>query len=186
MRLEPRQAAPTFSAQTVQGDTVTLEQFAGKPLVVKFHRYAACPMCNLHLHDFARRFAELHERGLEAVAFFHSPVEEIRAHAGRRRYPFALAADPQLRIYRKYGVETSWARLLLSALLPNFYADRFRAMRHGFWGGMPPLQIAKMPADFLVGPDGRIIHAHYGRTIGDHLPYALVENALGELNRADR
>ena len=135
MRLEPQQAAPSFSAQTVQGQTVTLEQFAGKTLLLKFHRYAACPMCNLALHDFARRFPEFHERGLEAVAFFHSPAESIRAHAGAKHYPFALAADPKFRVYRRYGVETSWPRLILSAFLPKFYLDWVRAMRHGYWGG---------------------------------------------------
>jgi peroxiredoxin len=178
MRLEPHQAAPSFSAETVQGNSVTLDQFAGKPLLLKFHRYAACPICNLHLHDFARRFPEFHQRGLEAVAFFHSPVESIREHAGTEQYPFALAADPTFRVYRRYGVETSWPRLALSALRPNFYYDWVRAMRQGYWGGKMPLQIAKMPADFLIGPDGRIAHAHYGRTIGDHLPYHEIEVAL--------
>jgi peroxiredoxin len=179
MRLEAQQAAPSFSAETADGSTVTLEQFAGQPLLLMFHRYAACPMCNLRLHDFARRYPGLHARGLEAVAFLHSPVESIRAHAGKKLYPFALAADPKFRVYRKYGVETSWPRLMLSVLLPSFYVDWARAMRHGYWGGVPPLQIAKMPADFLIGPDGRIRKAHYGRSIGDHMPIDEVEDALG-------
>jgi peroxiredoxin len=169
MRLQPQQPAPAFTAPTVQGETVTLEQFAGKPLLLKFHRYAACPMCNLKLHEFAHHFPALHERGLEAVAFFHSPLKQIQAHAGKQRYPFALAADPQFKVYRRYGVQTSWPRLGLSMLLPSFYGDCLRAMRHGFWGGMPAWQLAKMPADFLIGPDGRILLAHYGGHIGDHL-----------------
>src|SRR5918992_5173019 len=114
MRLQPGQIAPSFSLPTVDGRTVSLEQFAGRPLLLMFHRYAACPMCNLRLHDFARRSPELHERGLETIAFFHSPVESIRAHAGKKRYPFALAADPEFRVYRKYGVQTSWPRLAMS------------------------------------------------------------------------
>jgi peroxiredoxin len=178
MRLEPQQAAPPFSAHTVGGQDVSLEQFAGKPLLLKFHRYAACPMCNLHLHDFARRFPELHARGLEAVAFFHSSAASIAAHAGAKQYPFELVADPTFRVYRRYGVETSWARLALSAFRPGFYLDWLRAMRHGFWGGKMPRQLAKMPADFLIGPDGRILIAHYGRSIGDHMPLPQIEEAL--------
>jgi peroxiredoxin len=170
VRIQPQQTAPPFTAPTAQGGVVTLQQFAGKPLLLKFHRYASCPMCNLKLHDFARHYPALHERGLEAVAFFHTPVEQIRAHAGRRKYPFALAADPEFQIYRRYGVQTSWSRLGFSVVLPSFYWDWLRAMRHGFWGGMPPWQLAKIPADFLIAPDGRILLAHYGRHIGDHLP----------------
>jgi hypothetical protein len=38
--------------------------------------------------------------------------------------------------------------------------------------------MGKMPADFLIAPDGRILKTHYGRNIGDHLPVAEVEAAL--------
>ena len=180
MRLELEQAAPPFSVESAQGGTITLEQFVGRPLLLMFHRYAGCPMCNIRLHDFARRFPEWHERGLEAVAFFHSPPAYINKHAGGKQYPFAIASDPKFRVYRKYGVETSWARLLLSFARSSVYLDLFRARRRGFWGGKPPLQLAKMPADFLIGPDGRIRIAHYARSINDHLSPLEIGAALGQ------
>src|SRR5215208_6749148 len=114
MRLKPGDKAIPFSAETIEGRTISLEQFAGKPLLLMFFRYASCPMCNLRLRDFAQHFPRLHERGLEVVAFFHSPARSIRAHAGKQRYPFFLVADPEFRVYRNYGVETSWRRFLLS------------------------------------------------------------------------
>jgi hypothetical protein len=52
-------------------------------------------------------------------------------------------------------------------------------MRHGFWGGAD-VQMAKMPTDFLVAPDGRILLVHYGHDIGDHLSLAEIERALAE------
>jgi peroxiredoxin len=183
MRLEPRQAAPSFSAETVDGTTISLEQFSGKPLLLMFHRYAACPMCNIRLHDFARRFPELHDRGLEAVAFFHSPIEEIRKHAGGKQYPFAIATDPKFRVYRKYGVETSWPRLAMAVVQPSVYRSFFKAMRHGYHGGRMPLQLAKMPADFFVRPDGLIHTAHYGRGIDDHMSHGEIDAAVGEFAR---
>src|SRR5262245_39216467 len=113
MRLAAGQAAVAFTARTVDDETVSLARFAGKPLLLMFFRYASCPMCNLRLHDFARGFAPLQARGLEVLAFFHSSAASIRAHAGGQRLPFRLVADPTLQVYRLYGVETSWARLLL-------------------------------------------------------------------------
>jgi peroxiredoxin len=68
--------------------------------------------------------------------------------------------------------------------LPSFYVDWVRAMRYGIWGGVD-WQMGKMPADFLIGPDGRILKVHYGREIGDHLPVAEVEAALNDLNKPD-
>ncbi|MCI0334289.1 MAG: AhpC/TSA family protein [Planctomycetes bacterium] len=181
MRLEPQQAAPPFSVEAIDGETRTLEQFAGKPLLLMFHRYAACPMCNIRLHDFAKRFPALHQRGLEAIAFFHSPANEIRKHAGRRQYPFALAADPKFRAYRRYGVETSWSRLAMSVARPSVYAELVRALRQGFRGGKPTFRLAQMPADFLIGPDGRIRIAFYARNIADHLPPREIEDAVNEI-----
>ena len=180
MHLESQQAAPPFSVETVDGRTVTLEQFAGKPLLLMFHRYAGCPMCNIRLHHFAREFPELHARGLEAVAFFHSPAKEIRKHAGGREYSFILAADPKFRVYRQYGVETSWAKLMMSFARPSVFAEMLRALRQGFLGGKMPMQIAKMPADFFIRPDGRIHAVKYGRSIGDHMSREAIECALHE------
>jgi peroxiredoxin len=182
MRLEPGQVAPSFSVESSDGGTVTLEQFVGRPLLLMFHRYAGCPMCNIRVHQMAERYPALHERGLEAVAFFHSPPEEIRKHAGGRQYPFAIATDPTFRVYRKYGVETSWLRLALALVQPSAYRDYFQAFRHGFRGGKMPRQLAKMPADFFIRPDGRIHTVHYGDGIADHMSHGQIEAALDETN----
>ena len=180
MRLKPGDQAIPFSVETLEGQTLSLEQFAGKPLLLMFYRYASCPMCNLRLRDFAQHFPRLQARGLEVVAFFHSPARSIRANAGQRHYPFHLVADPGFKVYRSYGVETSWLRFFLSMALPSFYVDWVRSMYYGFWGGVD-WQMGKMPADFLIGPDGRIMKTHYGRDMGDHLPVAEVEATLSDL-----
>ncbi len=183
MRLVAGQPAPAFVADSVQGGPVALAALRGGPVLLSFYRYASCPMCNLRLRDFARDFPAWRDRGLRFVAFFHSSAKRIRAHAGARAYPFSLVGDPAWRIYRAYGVETSWLRLLGSALLPSFYLDWARAMRYGFWGGFD-LQVSTMPADFLIDPDGRVALAHYGKSIGDHLPSAAIEGALERMRQA--
>jgi peroxiredoxin len=180
MRLKPGDAAVPFSIETLEEVVISLEQFAGKPLLLMFYRYGSCPMCNLRLRDFAQHYASLHERGLEVVAFFHSSARSILANAGRQHYPFHLVPDSKFKVYRSYGVETSWLRFLLTMALPSFYVDWIRSMRYGFWGGVD-WQMGKMPADFLIGPDGRIVRAHYGRNFGDHLPLQEIESALSEL-----
>jgi len=182
MRLELGAAAVPFTAQAIDGTTVSLSQFAGNPVLLMFFRYASCPMCNLRLHDLAKEYAALRDRGVALVAFFHSSTRAIRAHAGGRQYPFPLVADPEYRVYQKYGVETSWPRLLLSTVKPGFYVSFFRSLLHGFWGGVA-LQMAKMPADFLIGPDGRVVAAHYGRDIGDHLTVAQLHALLDGLGQ---
>lgn len=183
MRLKTGERAIPFSVETLEGKTISLDQFAGKPLLLMFYRYASCPMCNLRIRDFAQHYSRLHERGLEVVAFFHSPARNIRANAGKRRIPFHLVPDPKFKVYQSYGIETSWLRFLLSMFLPRFYVDWIRAMRYGIWGGVD-WQMGKMPADFLIAPDGRIVMAHYGREMGDHLAVQEVESLLSSFSRA--
>lgn len=177
MRLEPGNQAVPFAAETLEGDRVSLGLLERGPLLLMFFRYASCPMCNLRLRDFARRYPALRDRGLQVVTFFHSSARSIRAHAGGQRYPFHIVADPEFSIYRAYGVETSWSRFVLSAFLPTFYVDWIRSMRYGFWGGVDS-KMGTMPADVLIGQDGRVLRAHYGRDIGDHLPALELEDAL--------
>ena len=184
MRLTSGDRAVPFTTRSIDGRPISLANFTGQPLLLMFFRYASCPMCNLRLRDFALDYSRLHQRGLNVVAFFHSSAASIRAHAGGRGYSFPLVADPTFEIYRRYGVETSWPRLLLSMALPSFYVDWIRSMRHGFWGGIA-WQMAKMPADFLIGSDGRIVLAHYGRDIGDHLEVAPVEGYLSASINSD-
>ena len=179
MKLAPGDHVVRFSTIDVGGHPVSSEQFRGRFLLLMFFRYAACPMCNLRLHDFAKAYPRLRAGGLSAVAVFHSSAEAIKRNAGGRGYEFPLVADPNQAIYRDFGVTTSWRGLLKSMVLPSFYRDWIRSMRHGFWGGAD-MQMAKMPADFLVGADGRLLRVHYGRDIGDHLSLADIENALTE------
>lgn len=181
MRLEPGQAAPSFSVEAIDGHSLALKQFAGRPLLLMFHRYAGCPMCNIRLHDFARRYPGWHERGLEAIAFFHSTAEYIARNAGDRGYPFHIAADPGFLVYRKYGVHTSWPRLALSMLRPSVLAEGLRAWRKGYRGGRLTPRLATMPADFFIRPDGRIHSIHYGNSIADHMRPEEIEKAVQDL-----
>jgi hypothetical protein len=112
-----------------------------------FFRYASCPMCNLRLHDFAKEYPRLHANGLSAVAFFHSSAQAIKRNAGRRSYVFPLVPDPNQEIYRAFGVETSWPGLLKSMLLPSFYWNWIRSIRHGFGEG-PTSRWRRCPLTF--------------------------------------
>ena len=48
--------------------------------------------------------------GVREVVFFHSPEAELSPHV--RDLPFAVVADPTLRTYREFGVESGRRALL--------------------------------------------------------------------------
>ena len=179
MRLRAGEKARPFIVQDVHGRPHSLDRYRERPLLLQFYRYAGCPMCDLRLHDFVREYPMLAERGVDVVAFFHSHTDSLRRHLEGRDLPFAVIADPTMTVYRAYGVESSATRLLLSMAQPSFYVDWIRAMRHGYWGSFH-WRMTTMPADFLLGLDHRIIRAHYGRDIGDHMSVATIIKALSD------
>src|SRR4051812_43644660 len=84
---------------------------------LQFRRFAGCPICDLHLHSIARRYAEFGASSIREIAVFHSTAEELLPHA--RHLPFPVIADPDKRLYAQFGVESA-ARALLNprALMP--------------------------------------------------------------------
>ncbi len=124
---------------------------------LQFRRFAGCPMCNLHIHSFVERSAELAVRGIQEVAVFHSSKKAmIKRHASA---PFTIIADRSKSLYREFGVEAS----VLSVIHPKSWVPVVRGMfEHGVSlpaFGESPLGL---PADFLIGMDGKILALKYG------------------------
>ncbi len=148
-----------------------LVPYPGMLTHLQFRRFAGCPLCNLHLRSLARRHGELLAAGVREVAVFHSTAEDMLPYQGE--LPFAVIADPERKLYREFGVTTS-PRALLHAkawtapLNPRVYPMVLRGLRAG---GSPAPRHGDsplgLPADFLIGPDGQVLAAKYGRHAND-------------------
>lgn len=169
MRLKEGAAAVDFSTADINGRPVALADYTGRYLLLSFYRFASCPFCNLRVQEMSRRHAEFQQQDLEMVAVFQSPPESIRRYVGRQGPPFPIIADADRALYHAYGVETSWAGMARGTVVR--FPDLVRAVfAEGFLPGSIEGEIQRLPADFLIGPDGRLRIAYYGRDIGDHLP----------------
>jgi thioredoxin-dependent peroxiredoxin len=182
MRLDVGSHAPVFTAQTLGGRLVDLAVLRGRTVLLKFYRFATCPVCNLHLHNFIKDYRHLEALGLTTVVLFHSPAAKVEA-SRREVAPFDLVPDPDKRIFREYGVETGWTGMFSPAVM----RDYMRALAAGFPAGMLTSDggITGNPADFIVDADGRIAFAHYGRHYADSLGAAEIANIRRglEINR---
>lgn len=124
---------------------------------LQFRRFAGCPMCSLHIHSFVQRNDELVALGIQEVAVFHSSRKAMLEHYSEA--PFALIADPVKSLYAAFGVEAS----VLSVLHPRSWLPAVQGvLRYGVSlpdRGESPLGL---PADFLIGKDGRVLACKYG------------------------
>jgi peroxiredoxin len=132
---------------------------------LQFRRYAGCPVCNLHLRSVARRHDDIAAAGIREVAVFHSAAETMLQFQGQ--LPFAVIADPGKELYAEFGVGKMSP---MAALKPRSWLVAGRALarsdslRGATGQGEEHLGL---PADFLIGPDGSILAAKYGRHAGD-------------------
>jgi peroxiredoxin len=153
----------------IHGDMVPIPE-PPRLVHLQFRRYAGCPVCNLHLRSTTRRHEEIVAAGVREVVVFHSDADTMLEFQGG--LPFAAIADPEKELYAEFGVEKmSPVAAFRAALSPRSWRAAARALTQA-----PNLSGAVgrgeehfgLPADFLIGPDGLIHAARYGRYVDDH------------------
>ncbi|MGW6548079.1 peroxiredoxin-like family protein [Streptomyces massasporeus] len=178
MRMPARPVRPGSTVterriDTVSGGSVGVPE-SERLVHLQFRRFAGCPVCHLHLRSVVRRHAEIEAAGVREVVVFHSSAEELLRHTAD--LPFAVVADPGKRLYAEFGVESA-PRALLS---PRAWGPIVGAVLSGAWEvlrGRERLPATRqpggrlgLPADFLIGPDGRVLAAKYGEHVNDQWP----------------
>jgi len=166
MRLTIGSTAPEFAAQALGGRNVNLATLRGRAVLLKFYRFATCPVCNLHMHRLIQEHRKLEALGLTTVVLYYSPAQKLQA-ANTDLPPFDLVPDPDKRIFKAYGVESGLAGMFSLAV----WRDYYRALLAGFPMGMLTSDGGMFgnPADFIIDAQGRIAYAHYGRHYADSL-----------------
>jgi peroxiredoxin len=154
---------------------------------LQFRRFAGCPICNVHLQSIVRRHDEIANAGVREVVVFHSTDQELRHYVGE--LPFAVVGDSTKALYDEFGVGSSPRAVLDPRALPPALVSM---VRHGYWrnrGGKPVANPHPtgghlgLPADFLIGSDGRVLACKRGRhandqwTVDEVLAHAYSENA---------
>jgi peroxiredoxin len=172
-RLTAGQPAPEFAAMDSRRHTLELAQLRGRPVMLSFYRYASCPRCNLRIHQLLAEWPRWREQGLAMVAVFESPAERLHRYLDRHHAPFPLVPDPERRLYRLYGVASSWRGFFIG--MTHLREVLSAVVGHGFLPGAMDGEWAMLPADFLIAPDLTVADAYYGKHIGDHIPLARID-----------
>jgi len=176
--LRPGDVVPPREVTTLHGATVRVPTASGLTHL-QFRRFAACPICNVHLRTVARRLDELTAAGVAEVAVFYSRAETMQPHQGR--LPFPVVPDPDRVLYDEFGVGMSiranlHPRAWTAPLRPATWSVVTAGLRAGATPALQGDRITGLPADFLLAPDGTVLGAHYGRHASDQWS---VDDVLG-------
>jgi len=139
-QLAPGDAAPRFSLQDQDGQTVSTETLRGKPAVVYFYPKDDTPGCTTEARQFNDNLQQFQQAGVSVVGVSPDAPEshvKFRDKCGLR---FTLLSDP--------GHETMAA--------------------YGAWGDRPGRGEGVIRSTVLLGTDGTVKKAWYGVKADGH------------------
>ena len=171
--------APTFQSVDLFDQPINLQDYRGRWLLLSFYRNAACALCNLRVHELISKYPEYKQKGLEMLAIFESPKANLLQYVGKQDAPFSIVGDPEAKFYDLYGIETSEDKVNATMVAPEGQQRIQEATNAGFaLTKEPGSNFYRIPADFLIDPDGIIREAFYSELVGQHLDLATVDAYL--------
>jgi peroxiredoxin Q/BCP len=98
------QAAPDFTAADQDGNTVSLNQFKGKKVVLYFYPKDDTPGCTAEACDFRDNYQGLIAKGIVVLGVSVDDEKSHQKFATKHNLPFTLIADTDKKIVEAYGV----------------------------------------------------------------------------------
>ena len=135
--LEPGDPAPPFTLPDMSGKQVSLEDFAGKDVVLYFYPKDDTPGCTKEACGFRDAWTDLQDLGVVVLGVSGDDAASHAKFAAKYRLPFTLLSDPDHRVmtaYGAYGPKTMYGRKTVGVI------------RSTVW----------------IGPDGRV-RQHWAR-----------------------
>lgn len=97
------QKAPAFSAEATTG-TISLSDFADKPLVLYFYPKDNTSGCTMEGRDFAAHYEEFKALGCEIIGVSRDSLRSHKNFCEKQGFPFPLISDPDEALCKLYDV----------------------------------------------------------------------------------
>lgn len=144
------QKAPTFDAETAQGESLYLQKLLKEgPLVLMFYRGQWCPVCNKYLQSFEDSVNLIREAGAQILAVTPETPENAQKMREQTGTSVTIVADTSETIMEQYqvafDVTGAYANKIEKGLNVNI------ANNNGDQKARLPV-----PATYIINQDGRI------------------------------
>lgn len=96
--------APTISLPNEQGETISLDNFKGKNVVVYFYPRDDTPGCTTEGKDFRDMYAQFQDANTEIFGISKCPVAKHDKFKCKYDFPFSLLSDEDGDVCERYGV----------------------------------------------------------------------------------
>lgn len=102
--LQVGDTAPAFEGTTDSGTQVSLQDFAGKKLVLFFYPKDDTPGCTAEACSLRDHYSQLREQGYELLGVSPDSVKKHQKFKEKYSLPFPLLADEDQQVLKAYGV----------------------------------------------------------------------------------
>ena len=102
--LEKGMKAPSFTLSNKDGNMISLEDFAGRKIILYFYPKDNTPGCTRQACAFAANFEKFKETDAVVIGISKDSAASHRKFAEKYNLPFILLSDPDLQAIQAYGV----------------------------------------------------------------------------------
>jgi peroxiredoxin Q/BCP len=95
--------APSFSLPAAGGSTISLEQYAGRPVVLVFYPGDDTPVCTKQLNSYNDELAQFEALDAQVLGISAQGVESHEKFTGKHGFKFPLLADTDKKVAGLYG-----------------------------------------------------------------------------------
>lgn len=96
--------APLFKSKDQNGNSVSLADFKGKPVVIYFYPADDTPVCTVQSCNLRDNYSALQKAGLAVLGISPDGVASHKKFEEKFDLPFTLVTDENKTILEKYGV----------------------------------------------------------------------------------
>ncbi len=124
--LKKGEKAPAFEGVNQEGKTLTLEQFAGRKLILYFYPKDDTPGCTAEACDLNLHYEKWLSKGFDVVGVSPDPVASHVRFIRKYGLRFNLISDPEHLIMEKFGVwgeKKMYGKSYMGVLRTTFVID---------------------------------------------------------------
>jgi thioredoxin-dependent peroxiredoxin len=108
MAIKVGDAAPAFQLSDQAGNSVSLENFRGKPVVLYFYPKDDTPGCTAESCAFRDQYEVFQATGAAVVGISGDSPKSHQKFASKYQLPFTLLSDPGDQVRKAFGATTAF------------------------------------------------------------------------------
>jgi peroxiredoxin Q/BCP len=127
--------APAFTLRDANGDTVSLSDFKGKPVIVYFYPAAMTPGCTTEACDFTAARPKFDAAGYTVIGISPDEPDKLTEFTNLENLNLVLLSDPDRSVmtaYGAYGEKQNYGKTVEGVIRSTFVIDGTGTITHAW------------------------------------------------------